>query len=121
MQFSARGSPRYPNHKPFVEAVGGVLPGYAGHLPGAINTSGESTYVGVPQTLEPGLAPGQGTLNTLQHRGTTAWQEIGEPYKPAARADLTDQFTQPLQSASNRRQPFSEVFFLIIGCGQSGG
>ena len=92
MQFSARGSPRYPNHKPFVEAVGGVLPGYAGHLPGAINTSGESTYVGVPQTLEPGLAPGQGTLNTLQHRGTTAWQEIGEPYKPAAMADLTDQF-----------------------------
>ena len=85
-------SPRaYPNHKPFVDAVGGVLPGYAGHRPGALNTNGESAFVGVPQTMEESLPPGQGTLSTLADRGTTSWQEIGEQYKTSS-ADANDQF-----------------------------
>ena len=38
-------------HHAFVDSVGGILPGYGGHRPGAILTSGESAFGGVPLTL----------------------------------------------------------------------
>uniref|UniRef100_A0A7S2BUP0 Uncharacterized protein n=1 Tax=Haptolina brevifila TaxID=156173 RepID=A0A7S2BUP0_9EUKA len=87
---SGGGRRTYPSHREFTDAVGGVVPGYGGHRPGAMNTSGESAFVGVPMTMEDGPL-GQGTLNTLQTRNTTAWSEIGEEYKPA-HADVTDRF-----------------------------
>jgi len=85
------GTPRtYASHREFTDAVGGVLPGYGGHRPGALNTAGESAFVGVPHSMDE-LPPGQGTLHTLQSRNTTSWQELGEQYK-ATSHDLNDEF-----------------------------
>ena len=80
-------------HHDFQDAVGGVLPGYQGHRPGAVNTSGEAAFGGVPTHLEAGVPPGQGTLRTLASRPTTAWQEVGEQYKHVS-ADRNDAFKE---------------------------
>lgn len=86
---------------PFLDRVGGVLPGYSGHRPGEKNVCYKSTYGGVPRPsgaernksgqweprpqvlCTPGNGPGQG-----QHLGnnpTTQWMEVGIDWKePAA-------------------------------------
>jgi hypothetical protein len=65
----------------FRERVGGVVPGYAGHRPGARDVAHTMAYGGVPTFNKPTLhrPPGQG--QQLDNRPTTAWQEIGRSWK----------------------------------------
>jgi len=73
-------------HMPHNQAVGGTVPGYAGHRPAAFQTHGETAWGGVPQHLADEV-PGQG----FSLPATTAFSEIGQPYKPHVQ-DRTDQF-----------------------------
>lgn len=64
-------------HVPHQQSVGGTLPGYAGHRPLAVQTHGETAWGGVPHHMDEAV-PGQG----LSLPRTTAFEEIGQPYKP---------------------------------------
>lgn len=61
--------------------VGGVVPGYAGHRPGARDLSHTMAFGGVPTFNPPQLnrPPGQG--QSMNNRPTTAWQEYGHGWK----------------------------------------
>lgn len=65
------------NNHGYREAVGGIVPTYAGHRPGARDVSGETAFGDVPQTLEHHRAPGQGW--SVNERDTTAFKEFGNP------------------------------------------
>jgi len=67
------------NDHSYRDAVGGIVPGYAGHRPEAVNVHGESAVGNVPGTLEANRAPGQGW--SVDHRDTTAFQTLGAEYK----------------------------------------
>ena len=65
-------------HMAHQAAVGGTVPGYAGHRPAAVNTHGESAWGGVPQRILEESVPGQGVALPR----TTACEEVGQAYKP---------------------------------------
>jgi hypothetical protein len=74
-------------HVPHQSAVGGTLPGYAGHRPAAMNTHGESAWGGVPQRIDDHAVPGQG----MALPRTTAFEEVGQGFKPHEQ-NRTEQF-----------------------------
>ena len=74
-------------HVPHQSAVGGTLPGYAGHRPAAMNTHGESAWGGVPQRIDDHAVPGQG----MALPRTTAFEEVGQGFKPHEH-NRTEQF-----------------------------
>ena len=63
------------------ESVRGVVPGYAGHRPGARDVHHKMAYGGVPTFNPPSsrTPPGQG--RRLDNRPTTAFQEYGRGWK----------------------------------------
>ena len=65
----------------FRERVGGVVPGYAGHRPGARDISHKMAYGGVPTFNHPRsrTPPGQGSR--LDNRPTTSFQEYAQGWK----------------------------------------
>ena len=66
----------------FRERVGGVVPGYQGHRPGARDVHHTMSFGGVP-TFNPRVVqrpPGQGAH--LDNNPSTTWQEIGRGWKP---------------------------------------
>jgi len=65
----------------FREAVGGVMPGYAGHRPGARDVNHKMAFGGVPTFNPPSqrTPPGQGAR--LDNRPTTAFHEYGVGWK----------------------------------------
>lgn len=67
------------NDHSYREVVGGIIPGYAGHRPGAEAIHGESAVGGVPGTLQESHAPGQGW--SVDRRDTTYFKELGADYK----------------------------------------
>jgi hypothetical protein len=69
----------------YAEAVGGIVPGYVGHRPGAQNVHGETAFGGVSQTLESDRPPGQGW--SVESRSTTSHDEVGREYKPHTRTE----------------------------------
>ena len=77
----------------FREKVNGVVPGYAGHRPGARDLHHTMAYGGVPTFNPPQLSrpPGQG--EHMSNRPSTAWQESGRGWKPEEPGDSrTDDF-----------------------------
>jgi len=64
-------------HVAHQSAVGGTVPGYAGHRPLAVQTHGESAWGGVPHAAD-NVIPGQG----VSLPKTTAFEEVGKSYKP---------------------------------------
>ena len=71
----------------FREAVGGVVPGYAGHRPGARDVHHKMSFGGVPAFNPPRVSypPGQGAH--LDNNPSTHWQEIGRSWKPEEPGD----------------------------------
>lgn len=67
------------NDHSYRDAVGGIIPGYGGHRPEAVNVHGESAFGNVPAELEGHRAPGQGW--SVDRRDTTAFQTYGAEYK----------------------------------------
>jgi len=65
----------------FRDSVGGVVPGYAGHRPGARDVHHKMAFGGVPTFNHPRLRtpPGQGAR--LDNRPTTNFQEYGVGWK----------------------------------------
>ena len=55
----------------FIERVGGVVPGYAGHRPQARDIVAQPACGNVPFKMEPRTMPGQG--EHLRNRPTTSW------------------------------------------------
>jgi hypothetical protein len=64
------------NDHSYRDAVGGIVPGYGGHRPEAVNVHGESAFGNVPVGT---LTPGQGW--SVDRRDTTAFQTVGAEYK----------------------------------------
>lgn len=78
----------------FRERVGGIVPGYGGHRPGARDVHHRMAYGGVPVFNRPSSAtpPGQGTH--LDKRPTTAFQEYGRGWKVPDETLSTDRFRE---------------------------
>ena len=70
---------RTGNEYQYRAAVGGFIPGYKGHRPGARKLVGETSFGGVPRDLErAGLRPGAGM--GFGPRETTSNMELGCSY-----------------------------------------
>lgn len=78
----------------FRERVGGVMPGYSGHRPGARDVHHKMAYGGMPTFNRPSSAraPGQGMH--LDNRPTTAFQEYGRGWKVPDETLSTDRFRE---------------------------
>ena len=76
----------------FRERVGGVLPGYTGHRPGARDVHHKMAFGGVPTFNHPRspVPPGQG--EHLHNRPTTGFQEYGRGWKVPEENLSTDRF-----------------------------
>lgn len=55
----------------FAQRVGGIMPGYRGHRPGAREIVSTPAYGGLPFRMDPDRLPGQG--EQLSNRPTTSW------------------------------------------------
>ena len=76
----------------FRERVGGVLPGYAGHRPGARDVSHKMAYGGTPQFNNPHDPPVPGQGQHLDNRASTNFQEYGKGWKVPDDTLSTDRF-----------------------------
>jgi len=76
----------------FRDRVGGVMPGYSGHRPGARDVDSKMAFGGVPTFNPPRMTrpPGQG--EHLHQRPSTSFQELGKGWKVPAQELSTDQF-----------------------------
>lgn len=78
----------------FRERVGGVLPGYSGHRPGARDVHHKMAFGGTPTFNHPESRrpPGQGM--NLDNRPTTAFQEVARGWKVPDETLSTDRFRE---------------------------